>query len=205
MDFNYFFDDNINTIFIQKTYGKLMLTVGFMIVCALQLDIVVGNFYGQTACLVVGMVFIKLAHLATHAGIGEAAQIEYAIKQKNRVRDAHKQNIVRILRRAAIAQVVVQSSAFWSALKAIVATELQVRSIIKSVLCTVTDTLTPKLFLVPANRLRVSAGGSSIPTVGCVGAQNLHSISLGSTFKVDQNANFGTLGCCGCCGNTQDQ
>ena len=78
MDFNYFFDDNINTIFIQKTYGKLMLTVGFMIVCALQLDIVVGNFYGQTACLVVGMVFIKLAHLATHAGIGKAAQIEYA-------------------------------------------------------------------------------------------------------------------------------
>ena len=149
MDFNYFFDDNINTIFIQKTYGKLMLTVGFMIVCALQLDIVVGNFYGQTACLVVGMVFIKLAHLATQAGIGKAAQIEYAIKQKNRIRDAHKQNIVRILRRAAIAQVVLQSSAFWSAIKAIVATELQVRSIVKSVLCTVTDTLTPKLFPCP--------------------------------------------------------
>ena len=149
MDFNYFFDDSINTIFIQKTYGKLMLTVGFMIVCALQLDIVVGNFYGQTACLVVGMVFIKLAHLATQAGIGKAAQIEYAIKQKNRIRDAHKQNIVRILRRAAIAQVVLQSSAFWSAIKAIVATELQVRSIVKSVLCTVTDTLTPKLFPCP--------------------------------------------------------
>ena len=149
MDFNYFFDDNINTIFIQKTYGKLMLTVGFMIVCALQLDIVVGNFYGQTACLVVGMVFIKLAHLATQAGIGKAAQIEYAIKQKNRIRDAHKQNIVRILRRGAIAQVVLQSSAFWSAIKAIVATELQVRSIVKSVLCTVTDTLTPKLFPCP--------------------------------------------------------
>ena len=149
MDFNYFFDDSINTIFIEKTYGKLMLTVGFMIVCALQLDIVVGNFYGQTACLVVGMVFIKLAHLATQAGIGKAAQIEYAIKQKNRIRDAHKQNIVRILRRAAIAQVVLQSSAFWSAIKAIVATELQVRSIVKSVLCTVTDTLTPKLFPCP--------------------------------------------------------
>ena len=149
MDFNYFFDDSINTIFIEKTYGKLMLTVGLMVVCALQLDIVVGNFYGQTACLVVGMVFIKLAHLATQAGIGKAAQIEYAIKQKNRIRDAHKQNIVRILRRAAIAQVVVQSSAFWSAIKAIVATELQVRSIVKSVLCTVTDTLTPKLFPCP--------------------------------------------------------
>ena len=149
MDFNYLFDDSINTIFIQKTYGKLMLTVGFMIVCALQLDIVAGNFYGQTACLVVGMVFIKFAHLATQAGIGKAAQIEYAIKQKNRIRDAHKQNIVRILRRAAIAQVVLQSSAFWSAIKAIVATELQVRSIVKSVLCTVTDTLTPKLFPCP--------------------------------------------------------
>lgn len=149
MDVNYFSDDSINTIFIEKTYGKLMLTVGFMIVCALQLDIVVGNFYGQTACLVVGMVFIKLAHLATQAGIGKAAQIEYAIKQKNRIRDAHKQNIVRILRRAAIAQVVLQSSAFWSAIKAIVATELQVRSIVKSVLCTVTDTLTPKLFPCP--------------------------------------------------------
>ena len=205
VDSTYFSDSGINTIFIQKTYGKLILTVGFMIVCALQFDIVAGNFYGQAACLVLGMVFIKLAHLATQAGIGKAAQIEYAIKQKNRVRDAHQQNIVRILRRAAIAQVVVQSSAFWSTIKAIVATELQVRSIIKSVLCTVTDTLTPKLFLVPANRLRVSAGGSSIPTVGCVGAQNLHSISLGSTFKVDQNAKFGTLGCCGCCGNTQDQ
>ena len=149
MDVNYFSDDSINTIFIEQTYGKLMLTVGLMVVCALQLDIVVGNFYGQTACLVVGMVFIKLAHLATQAGIGKAAQIEYAIKQKNRIRDAHKQNIVRILRRAAIAQVVLQSSAFWSAIKAIVATELQVRSIVKSVLCTVTDTLTPKLFPCP--------------------------------------------------------
>ena len=149
VDSTYFSDSGINTIFIQKTYGKLILTVGFMIVCALQFDIVAGNFYGQAACLVLGMVFIKLAHLATQAGIGKAAQIEYAIKQKSRVRDAHKQNIVRILRRAAIAQVVVQSSVFWSAIKAIVATELQVRSIVKSVLCTVTDTLTPKFISCP--------------------------------------------------------
>ena len=91
MDFNYFFDDNINTIFIQKTYGKLMLTVGFMIVCALQLDIVVGNFYGQTACLVVGMVFIKLAHLATHAGIFQRilgpSQLGPHILHRGRCRD----------------------------------------------------------------------------------------------------------------------
>jgi len=75
-------DNSANTIFIQKTYGKLLLTFEFMMVSALQLDIVAGNFYGQAACLVVGMVFIKLAHLATQSGIGKAAQIEYAIKQK---------------------------------------------------------------------------------------------------------------------------
>jgi hypothetical protein len=90
-----------------------------------------------------------LAHVATQAGIGKAAQIEYAIKQKNRNRDAHQQKIAKVLRRAAIAQVVAQSSVFWSAIKAIVAAELHVRSIVKSVLCTMTDTLTPKLFPCP--------------------------------------------------------
>ena len=149
MGINYFSNYRMNNIFIQRTYGKLMLASEFMIVFALQFEIVAGNFYGQAACLVIGMVFVKLAHLATQAGIGKAAQIENAIKQKNRAEDAHKQKIARVLRRAAIAQVVAQSSVFWSAIKAIVATELQVRSIVKSVLCTVTDTLTPKLFPCP--------------------------------------------------------
>ena len=147
--FNHRHDKLINTIFIQKTYGKLMLALELLLVCAMQFDIVAGNFYGQAACLVIGMVFVKLAHVATQSGIGKAAQIEYVIKQKNRVRDEHQQNIVRILRRAAIARVVAQSSVLWSAIKAIVAAELRVRSIVKSVLCTVTDTLTPKLFPCP--------------------------------------------------------
>jgi hypothetical protein len=147
--FNYRHDKLINTIFILKTYGKLMLTLELLLVCAIQFDIVAGNFYGQAACLVLGMVFVKLAHVATQSGIGKAAQIELAIKQKNRVRDAHQKNINRILRRAAIARLVAQSSVLWSAIKAIVAAELHVRSIVKSVLCTVTDTLTPKLFPCP--------------------------------------------------------
>ncbi|WPC67526.1 hypothetical protein SBP18_03200 [Rhodoferax ferrireducens] len=152
-----FSDNSANTIFIQKTYGKLLLTFEFMMVRALQLDMLAGNFYGQVVCLVVGMVFIKLAHLATQSGIGKAAQIEYAIKQKNRIRDDHQAKIARILRRAATARVVAQTSIFWSALKAIIAADLQVRSIVKSVLCTVTDTLTPKLFrarLPPARERR---------------------------------------------------
>jgi len=143
--FNHRHDKLINTIFIQKTYGKLMLALELLLVCAMQFEIVSGNFYGQAACLVLGMIFVKLAHLATQSGNGKAAQIEYVIKQKNRVRDEHQQNIVRILRRAAIARIVAQSSVLWSAIKAIVAAELHVRSIVKSVLCTVTDTLTPKL------------------------------------------------------------
>ena len=89
--FNHLHDKLINTIFIQRTYGKLMLALELLLVCAMQLDMVAGNLYGQTACLVGGMVFVKLAHLATQSGIGKAAQIEYAIKQKNRVRDAHQQ------------------------------------------------------------------------------------------------------------------
>jgi hypothetical protein len=147
--FNHRHDKLINTIFIQKTYGKLMLALELLLVCAMQFEIVSGNFYGQAACLVLGMIFVKLAHLATQSGNGKAAQIEYVIKQKNRVRDEHQQNIVRILRRAAIARVVAQSSVLWSAIKAIVAAELHVRSIVKSVLCTMTDTLTPKLFPCP--------------------------------------------------------
>jgi hypothetical protein len=143
--FNHRHDKLINTIFIQRTYGKLMLALELLLVCAMQFEIVSGNFYGQAACLVLGMIFVKLAHLATQSGNGKAAQIEYVIKQKNRVRDEHQQNIVRILRRAAIARVVAQSSVLWSAIKAIVAAELHLRSIVKSVLCTVTDTLTPKL------------------------------------------------------------
>ncbi len=149
MQFNYFLDTHIFNIFVQKSYGKAMLACEFLIVGILQFDVVAGNFYGQAACLVVGMVFVKLAHVATQAGIGKAAQIENAIKQKYRAEDAHRQKITRVLRRAATAQVVVQSSIFWSAIKAIVAAELRVRSIVKSVLCTVTDTLTPKLFPCP--------------------------------------------------------
>jgi hypothetical protein len=147
--FNHRHDSLISTIFIQRTYGKLMLTLEFLFVCAMQLDILAGHVFAQTACLVGGMVFIKLAHLATQSGIGKAAQIEYAIKQKNRIRDDHQANIARILRRAATARVVAQTSVFWSALKAIIAADLQVRSIVKSVLCSVTDTLTPKLFPCP--------------------------------------------------------
>jgi hypothetical protein len=149
MQFNYFLDTHIFNIFVQKSYGKAMLACEFLIVGILQFDVVAGNFYGQAACLVVGMLFIKLAHLATQSGIGKAAQIEYAIKQKNRIRDDHQAKIARILRRAATARVVAQTSIFWSALKAIIAADLQVRSIVKSVLCTVTDTLTPKLFPCP--------------------------------------------------------
>ncbi|MBP8285981.1 MAG: hypothetical protein KAX57_03990 [Rhodoferax sp.] len=149
MECHYFSDSNQNTIFIQKTYGKLLLILEFMVVFSLQMNMVDTHFYGQSACLVIGLILIKVAHLATQSGIGKATQIEFAIKQRNRIRDDHQAKIARILRRAATAQVVVQTSVFWSALKAIVAADLQVRSIVKSVLCTVTDTLTPKLFPCP--------------------------------------------------------
>ena len=97
----------------------------------------------------IGLIFIKVTHLATQSGIGKATQIEFAIKQRNRIRDDHQAKIARILRRAATARVVVQTAVFWSALKAIIAADLQVRSIVKSVLCTVTDTLTPRLSTYP--------------------------------------------------------
>ena len=149
MECHYFSDSNQNTIFIQKTYGKLLLILEFMVVFSLQTNMAAIHFYGQAACLVIGLILIKITHLATQSGIGKATQIEFAIKQRNRIRDDHQAKIARILRRAATAQVVVQTSVFWSALKAIVAADLQVRSIVKSVLCTVTDTLTPKLFPCP--------------------------------------------------------
>ncbi|ABM37802.1 hypothetical protein Pnap_2498 [Polaromonas naphthalenivorans CJ2] len=53
-----------------------------------------------------------------------------------------------------------------------------------------------KAFPVPANRLRVSVGGLSIPSAGCVGAQNLQEARWDQLSKVDQNAKFGTPGCC---------
>lgn len=149
LELNDSFDARILNIFIQRTYGKLMLAGEFLIVVFLQFETIADSFYGQAACLVLGMVFIKLAHLSTQSGISKAAQIEYDIKQHNRIRDAHRQKIARILRRAAIARVVAQSAAYCSAIKTIVAAELHVRSIVKSVLCTVTDTLTPKLFPCP--------------------------------------------------------
>ncbi len=126
-----------------------MLVVVLLLVTALQFDSGLHHFYGQALCLVVGTVLVKLAHLAHRSGIGKAAQIEFAIKQKDRIRDDHQEKIVRVLRRAAIARAVAQSSVFWSAIKANVAAELRVRSIVKSVLCTVTDTLTPRLFPCP--------------------------------------------------------
>ncbi|MCK9214703.1 MAG: hypothetical protein M0P52_09655 [Rhodoferax sp.] len=138
-----------SSILIQKTYGKLMLVVVLMLVTALQLDSNVHHFFGQAVCLVVGMVLVKLAHCAHQSGIGKARQIECEVKQRNRARDAYQEKTARVLRRAAIARAVAQSSVLWSAIKAIVATELRVRSIVKSVLCTVTETLTPRLFPCP--------------------------------------------------------
>ncbi len=149
MEIHYFPDSCLNTIFIQRTYGKLMLVLEFMVVFSVQTNMVAIHFYGQAACLVIGLIFIKVTHLATQSGIGKATQIEFAIKQRNRIRDDHQAKIARILRRAATARVVVQTSVFWSSLKAIIAAELQVRSIVKSVLCTVTDTLTPRLSTYP--------------------------------------------------------
>ena len=149
MEIYYFPDSCLNTIFIQRTYGKLMLVLEFMVVFSVQTNMVAIHFYGQAACLVIGLILIKVAHLANQSGIGKATQIEFAIKQRNRIRDDHQAKIARILHRAATAQVVVQTSVFWSALKAIIAAELQVRSIVKSVLCTVTDTLTPRLSTYP--------------------------------------------------------
>lgn len=142
-------DTDFTEILIQKTYGKLLLACELLIVIALQFGIVTGHIFGHVACLVGGMVLVKLAHIATQAGISKAACIETAIKQKNRAEDAHKQRISRVLRRAATAQVQVQTSIFRSVIKAIVAAELRVRSMVKSVLCAVTDTLTPKLFPCP--------------------------------------------------------
>jgi hypothetical protein len=149
MPLNHFHDNGISTMFIQKTYGKLMLSLELLFIATLQFDAVAGHFYGQAACIVGGMVLIKLAHLVSQAGEGKAAQIEFAIEQRIRAKDAHRQEFDRVLQRATIALVVAISISYWFALKAIVASELRVRSIVKSVLCTVTDTITPKLFPCP--------------------------------------------------------
>lgn len=120
-----------------------------LLITALQLDSSVQHFYGQAVCMAVGVLLVKLAHLAHQSGIGKAAQIEWEFKQKNRARDVYQEKNIKVLRRAAIARLVAQSSVYWSAIKAIVAAELRVRSIVKSVLCTVTETLTPRLFPCP--------------------------------------------------------
>jgi len=140
---------SLASILIQKTYGTMMLVVVLMLVTALQFDSSVRHSYGQAVCLVVGMVLVKLAHLAHQSGIGKARQIECEVKQKNRARDAYQEKIAGVLRRHASARAAAQSSVFWSAIKANVAAELRVRSIVKSVLCTVTDTLIPRLFPCP--------------------------------------------------------
>jgi hypothetical protein len=142
-------DIHFVTVFFLKTYGKAMLVCEFVIVGLLQFDVLIGHAYGQAACLVVGMVLVKLAHLATFKGIGRAAQMEKASQQKYRAEDAHRQKIIGVLLRAAAALVWAQTSGVWSAIKAILAAELQVRSIVKSVLCAVTETLTPRLFPCP--------------------------------------------------------
>lgn len=144
-----FLDSQINTIFIQRTYGKLLLALELLMVSALQFQTVTGHFYGQAACLVLGMVFVKLAHHATQAGISKAAHLEHAIQQKIRAENGHLQHIAHILWRAAVAREAAQSSLFWFFLKAIAAAELHVRSLVKSVLFAVTETLTPKLFPCP--------------------------------------------------------
>ncbi len=144
-----FADNSSHAIFIQRTYGKLLLTVELLIVSALQFGHAAGDFYGQAAYLVVGMVFVKLAHLATQAGISKAAHIEHAVQQKNRAEDGYQQKFACVLRRAANARVAAQSSFFWSTLKAIATAELRVRSLVKSVLCAVTETVTPRLFPCP--------------------------------------------------------
>jgi hypothetical protein len=144
-----FADNSSNAIFIQRTYGKLLLTVELLIVSALQFDHAAGDFYGQAAYLVLGMVFVKLAHLATQAGISKAAHIEHAVQQKNRAEDGYLQKFACVLRRANAASVAAQSSIFWSTIRAIAAAELRMRSLVKSVLCAVTETVTPRLFPCP--------------------------------------------------------
>jgi hypothetical protein len=137
------------SIFMLQTHGKLMLVVVLALATVLQFDSGVNHGYGQAVCMVVGMVFIKWAHLVTKNGIRRASQIENAIQNKCGAEDAHQQNTQNLLRRAANARLLAQSCGFWCALKANRAADLQVRSIVKSVLCTVTETLTPRLFPCP--------------------------------------------------------
>jgi len=121
MNTHYSCDSSFTIIFIQKTYGKLLVVLELMLISALQFAPAVNHFCGQAVCLVVGMVFIKLAHWATQIGIGRAEKIENTIRQKCRAENAHQHKIFRVLRRAAVARVVAQASGFWSALKANIA------------------------------------------------------------------------------------
>lgn len=142
-------DHRANAIFIYRTYGKLILAAELLIVSALQFDHAASHFYGQAAYLVVGMVLVKLAHLASQAGNSKAAHIERAIQHKNRAEDWYLQKYACVLRRATAASIIAQSSIFRSSIRAFAAAELRVRSLVKSVLCTVTETLTPRLFPCP--------------------------------------------------------
>jgi len=142
-------DHRANAVFMYRTYGKLILVVELLIVSALQFGHAANNFYSQAAYLVVGMVFVKLAHLASQAGNSKAAHIERAIQHKNRAEDWYQQKYACVLRRAAAASLFAQSTTFRSSIRAIAAAELRVRSLVKSVLCAVTETITPKLFPCP--------------------------------------------------------
>jgi predicted transcriptional regulator len=142
-------DEYFNVIFIYRTYGKLILAAELLIVSALQFEHAASDFYSQAAYLVVGMVLVKLAHLASQAGNSKAAHIDRAIQHKNRAEDWYQQKYACVLRRAAAASLFAQSTIFRSSIRAIAAAELRVRSLVKSVLCAVTETLTPKLFPCP--------------------------------------------------------
>lgn len=150
---------DMSPIFIQKTNGQWLLAFIQLRVIALQFDTVAGHFNGQAACLLGGMVFVKMAHIATQAGNNNAARIEAAVKQKNRAEDVYKEKKACFLRRASSTRVKAPSSIFWSNTTAIVATELRLRSMVKSVLCAVTDTLTPKLFPCPPSACALASAG----------------------------------------------
>jgi hypothetical protein len=64
MECNYFSDSNQNTIFIQKTYGKLLLILEFMVVFSLQIEYWTPFLWSiSMPCDWHGIV--KVAHLAT--------------------------------------------------------------------------------------------------------------------------------------------
>jgi hypothetical protein len=140
--------NQISDSYFENHMGERCWLASFVIVSLLQFEVLVGHAYGQSACLVVGMVLVKLAHVATLKGIGRAAQMENASNKNT----GPKMLINKNYQRSAASRSrpgLAQSSGFWSAIKAILAAELQVRSIVKSVLCAVTETLTPRLFPCP--------------------------------------------------------